>query len=123
MKSRYLREINCEYSYDEDERKEKFDKEKEEYGFASYDTWNIDISFVEFLYIIFNMYNDYNCIDTHFYKFSIDNENFDMQQLIDYIIETSKEYLISRKKDFLNNINLPDKFYKVLKEIMPYMWW
>ena len=52
MKSKYLREINCEYSYDEDERKEKFDKEKEEQGFASYDTWNIDISFVEFLYIL-----------------------------------------------------------------------
>lgn len=123
MKSKYLRDIECEYSYDDDEREERFDKERELYGIASYDTWNLDISFIEFIYISFKMYDEINCIDTHFHKINVEDEEWDMQQAIDYIIEISKKYLIERKDDFLHYEKISDKFYKVLKAIMPHMWW
>ena len=101
MKSKYLNEIlGCEYkSYDDDERKEIFEKEREEYGLASCDTWNLDITFFEFIYISFKMYNECNCVDTHFHKIIIDEE-WDMQKVIDYIIEISKKYLIQRNENF-----------------------
>lgn len=122
MKSKYLREINCEYNFD-DERKPMFEKEREEYGIASYDTWNIDISFVEFLYIIFKMYDEKNIIDTHYVHLDIENEQWDLQQAIDYIISSCKNYLIHRKKDFLAQEELSDMFFLVLKKVLPYMWW
>jgi len=123
MKSKYLRDIGCEYSYDNDERKEQFEEERELYGIASYDTWNLDISFIEFIYISFKMYDEINCVDTHFHKINVEDEEWDMQQAIDYIIEISKKYLIERKDTFLNYEKISDKFYKVLKAIMPHMWW
>ena len=52
MKSKYLNEIGCEQTFSReklDEEWEKiFEKEREEYGLASYDTWNLDITFFEF---------------------------------------------------------------------------
>lgn len=123
MKSKYLRDIGCEHSYDDDERKERFEEERELYGIASYETWNLDISFMEFIYVSFNMYNEVNCIDTHYPKFNIDDEEWDLQQAIDYIIEISKKYLVERKDFFPDYEELSDKFYKVLKTVMPFMWW
>lgn len=124
MKSRYLRDIGCEYNYDDDERKEKFDQEREEYGIASHETWSLDVSFVEFLYISFMMYNEVNIVNTHFHKFEIDGEEWDMQKAIDYIIETSKNHLIKMKESFINtDPRLPHKFYEVLETVMPLMWW
>ena len=123
MKSKYLRDIGCEHSYDNDERKELFEEERELYGIASYETWNLDISFMEFIYVSFNMYNEVNCVDTHYPKFNIDGEEWDMQQAIDYIIEISKKYLVERKDFFPDYEELSDKFYKVLKTVMPFMWW
>lgn len=123
MKSKYLREIDCEPDFfirKDDERNEQFKKEIKEYGFASYETWNLDITFVEFLYIMFRMYDDYNCIDTHFHHFEVEDEDWDMQKGIDYIIETTKNYLITRK--FFDS-KLDDKLYDVLKKLMPLMWW
>ena len=65
MKSKYLNEIGCEYKsyFDDDERKEIFEKEREEYGLASCETWNLDITFFEFLYISFMMYNEVNIVN------------------------------------------------------------
>lgn len=123
MKSKYLREIDCEPDFfirKDDERNEQFKKEIKEYGFASYETWNLDITFVEFLYIMFRMYDDYNCIDTHYHHFEVEDEDWDMQKGIDYIIETTKNYLITRK--FFDS-KLDDKLYDVLKKLMPLMWW
>ena len=124
MKSKYLRDIGCEYNYDDDERKEKFDEEREEYGISSRDTWALDITFVEFIYISFMMYNEVNIVNTHFHKFEIDGKEWDMQKAIDYIIETSKTHLIQMEKNFIDTDPcLPHKFYEVLEAVMPLMWW
>ena len=123
MKSRYLREINCEDDYENDERKELFEAEKKEYGFASYDTWNVDITFFEFIYIIFKMYNEKNIIDTHFHHLEINGEQWEMQRAIDYIINSSEKILVSCKKDFLAHEEPSDEFFEVLKKILPIMWW
>lgn len=127
MKSKYLNEIGCEQTFSReklDEEWEKiFEKEREEYGLASYDTWNLDITFFEFIYISFKMYNECNCVDTHFHKIIIDDEEWDMQKVINYIIEISKKYLIQRNENFFEYDEIPEKFYTVLKIALPYMWW
>ena len=123
MKSKYLREINCEYDYDDDERNQIFEAEKSEYGFASYDTWNIDISFFEFIYIIFKMYDEKNIIDTHSVRLNINDKEWDLQEIIDYIINSCEEYLIFRKENFLEYKKIPDDFFEILKKALPYMWW
>ena len=69
---------------------------------------------------MFRMYDDYNCIDTHYHHFEVEDEDWDMQKGIDYIIETTKNYLITRK--FFDS-KLDDKLYDVLKKLMPLMWW
>lgn len=123
MKSKYLREINCEYDYDDDVRNQRFEAEKREYGFASYDTWNIDISFFEFIYIIFKMYDEKNIIDTHSVRLNINDKEWNLQEIIDYIINSCEEYLISRKENFLEYKKMPDDFFEILKKVLPYMWW
>lgn len=123
MKSKYLRDINCEYDYDDDVRNQRFEAEKREYGFASYDTWNIDISFFEFIYIIFKMYDEKNIIDTHSVCLNINDKEWDLQEIIDYIINSCEEYLISRKENFLEYKKMPDDFFEILKKALPYMWW
>ena len=123
MKSNYLNEIGCEHKlyFNNDERK-KFEKERKEYGLASCDTWNLDITFLEFIYISFKMYNEYNCIDTHFNHFYIDGEEWDMQKGIDYIIDETERCLISYRNDF-SDTKISEKIYDVLKQLMPLMWW
>lgn len=123
MKSKYLRDIDCEYSYDNDDRKEQFERERKIYGIASHETWNLDISFIEFIYISFKMYNELNYIDTSFYKFDIEDDEYTMQEAIEYIIDVSETYLIQRKRCFSSYEPIPDKFYKVLEMLMPFMWW
>ena len=123
MKSRYLREINCERNFHYDKEREKqFKKEIKEYGFPSSETWNLDVSFIEFLYITFKMYNEYNRIDTHFHHFYIDDEEWDIQKGIDYIIDETKKCLISYRDNF-SDTKIPEKIYDVLKQLMPFMWW
>ena len=124
MKSEYLREIDCEMPLidDDDNRKEIFEKELKKYGLASYDTWNFDITFAQFLYIGFKMYNDCNCVNTHYHKINIGDEIWDMQKCIDYIIEESKNYLINAKKD-IGTCNFSEKFFEVLQKVMFFMWW
>ena len=124
MKSKYLRDIDCEQTFSREEwDKEKFEEERKKYGIASYETWNLDITFFEFLYISFKMYDEFNCIDTYYHEFIIDDEKWDMQKAINYIIEISKEYLIKRKECFIQYVDIPEKFYTVLRTVIPYMWW
>lgn len=124
MKSKYLRDIDCEYDYEKgDNRKKQFKKERKKYGIASYETWNLDLSFVEFIYISFKMYDERNCVNTHYHKFEIDGEEWDMQKAIDYIINATETYIKQRKENYAIYDELSDKFYEVLKTVMPLMWW
>lgn len=123
MKSKYLRDINCEMpNLKDDYRMKQFKEELEEYGLASYDTWNLDITLAEFLYISFKMYDEYNCVDTNYHTFKIGDEEWDMQQCIDYIIEESKNYLINARDRF-GECNYPDNFFEVLQKVIYSMWW
>jgi len=123
MKSKYLRDINCERKNYLDKERRKIHKEEiKKYGISSEETWNLDISFIEFIYVTFKMYNEYNCIDTHFQHFFIDNEEWDMQKGIDYIIDETEKCLISYRDNF-SDTKIPEKIYDVLKQLIPLMWW
>ena len=123
MKSKYLREINCERkNYLGKEEKKIHKEEIKKYGISSEETWNLDISFIEFLYITFKMYDEYNCLNTHFNHFYIDDEEWDMQKGIDYIIDETEKCLISYRDNF-SDTRIPEKIYDVLKQLMPLMWW
>ena len=106
-----------------DKRYKKWKKQQKKYGFDSRECWNLNNTFVEWLYSRLCMYKKEasKIIDLTYHTFEWNNETITLLQAIDLILEVCKEHLTT---EFL------DKDYTKIQEIMPlwgmilpYMWW
>jgi hypothetical protein len=109
----------------DDPREEKWEEEKEIYGFDSRETWSLDYSFRLWLYERLCMYNEINIVDTSFHKFEYKGETLTLQNCIDRMIEglkldlTIEEYDL-KKKEVQNKI---DDVFPIFALCCPFLWW
>ena len=97
-------------------------KEREEYGFDNRETWNLDRIFVEWIYTRLMMYKEYANIDMNYHKVLYKDEEMTQEQIINRILEISKEALLSYPDEELWYENIKE-ICDLWKEILPFMWW
>lgn len=120
-----LEQQNTNYCNKNDERWEKWKKQRKEYGFDERETWNLDHTFVEWIYTRFKMYKEIGgkIVNLSYHKFQYKDREVTQEQAIDIIIEACKNYLLEiETEDAFCHILSPE-IYKLLGEIMPAMWW
>lgn len=109
---------------DSDDRRQKLWKEQREiYGFDSRECWNLDRSFIEWLYSHLMMYTDQACIDMDIHKIEFSGATYTQKEAINYILERLKAFLAAEGFD---NDDIADDVYEAIKmwaEIFQLMWW
>lgn len=78
----------------DDERQVRWQKEREECGFDSRETWNLDYTFMLWLYERLSMFNDVHCINTLCHSFEFEGEIITLQDCIDRMLDGAKICLI-----------------------------
>ena len=113
---------------DDDSRNKIWSKQREEYGFDERETWNLDRTFIEWVYTRFLMYKEFCIINTGYHKISYKNEEITQGEAIDKVLSLAKEILQSG--DSVWNEDVAKMVYEnsremceILKELLPYMWW
>lgn len=102
---KYLEDINCQYikedTYGEDDPQhvEKWKTEREEYGFDSRDTWNMDTIMLELLYERLKMYMEVNIVDLEYHTITIGEEEKNLQEWVELILQLCEDVL-SNKEDY-----------------------
>ena len=112
-----------------DKRVPYWKKERKLYGFDSRETWNLDRTFIEWLYSHCMMFKEHaiQVIDLKQPVFLHNNVPYTLIEAIDYIIDATKKWLLDTE---FNVENSYDKRYEKVKdavhlwaEILPAMWW
>lgn len=128
MKHKYLEEIGFDPLYEtkHDKRNKKWAKERKKYGFDSRETWNMDITFLAWLYEHLRMYQDVNIVDLTFNKFDYNGEIINLEDAINKILENIKlvfknetSYFVGSEKIIAAENEIMDLFHMIWK----YLWW
>lgn len=117
-----IKEYGTNFMDDDDPREENWAKEREEYGFDNRETWNLDRTFIEWIYTRVMMYKEYTCVDVDFHKFSYKDEAITQGEAMDRILDLAKQILLNSDNDELwyeNSREICDLW----KEVLPCMWW
>ncbi len=136
MKNKYLEDIGLsKYNYGvykplkDDPRKKKWKKQRKKYGFDVRECWNLDQTFIEWLYSHLKMYYESckNVIDLNYGEHIIDykNKSYTQEQAILFILESLKRYLIENSNSIASeeaceNVVLSLHLWA---EMIFMMWW
>ena len=121
-----IEEYGTNFISDEDERNESWAKQREEYGFDVRETWNLDNTFIEWIYTRFMMYREHCIVNLDYHKISYKSEEMTQREAIDKVIYLAKEVLQNEDWDAKGEkmkIENMEEICEILKELLPYMWW
>ena len=128
MKHKYLEELGFDPLYEtkKDKRNKKWAKEREKYGFDSRETWNMDITFLAWLYEHLRMYKDVNIVDLTFHKFDYNGEIVSLEDVINKILENIKFVFKDETSYFIGNnevIAAENEIMDLFSMVWKYLWW
>ena len=144
MKRKYLDDIGCTSRFDtwdlgpDRERREKeFKEQRDIYGFDERETWNLNETFLEFLYERLMMYIEIGggMVNLNFHKFKFRGKEYTQLELLNIMLDDLK-HLITTDEDEYFGVNTK-KYKQILREIpyrrnrvmdiwklvFPAMWW
>lgn len=116
-----INEYRANFISKDKKRRIKWAMERKEYGFDERETWNLDRTFIEWIYTRVMMYKERANVDTNFYKIRYKNATITQGQAMDKILELSKQILLESDDSTLYYINSRE-ICDLWKEVMPYMW-
>lgn len=136
IRNKYLEDIGLQSEQitsntcgDNDDRKSRWDKQRELYGFDERETWALERTFVEWLYSHLKMYLDVagEVIDLNFYKFEYKGEQCTQHKCIEIIISACEKYLKAEEDPLWidDNSVVQDMMdaIKLFADTFPAMWW
>lgn len=106
---------------DDDERQSLWKEQREVCGFDSRECWNLDKTFVEWLYSHLMMYKEESIVNMNFHKIVFQEREYTQKESIDFILEKLKVIL----GDIDNNEaweGITDAIHMWAK-IINLMWW
>lgn len=144
MNRKYLDDIGCTSRFDtwdlgpnSEEREKGFKEQRDIYGFDERETWNLNETFLEFLYERVKMYVDIGgeMVNLNFHKFKFRGKEYTQLELLNIMLDDLK-YLITTDEDEYFGVNTK-KYKQILREIpyrrnrvmdiwklvFPAMWW
>lgn len=124
MARKYLNDLglNDELMDLEDAELQKFDDEIKEYGFASYETWNLDYQFYGWLYERLKRYLDVtsDVINLGYHKFEFEGKEYNQKQLIEKMIHGC-ELALTHDDYAWSDADLTEEERKAIHDV-PYIW-
>ena len=116
------------------ERRERFKKQREEYGFDERETWAMDFTLACWIYEHFKYYVERVPIDLTFHHFNIEiliNEDpverkeieVNQQEAINYVLEYFEHYLTEEDVCSDRAILYYECAMRIVAKLMPAMWW
>ncbi|XZH79360.1 hypothetical protein ACSW8S_15955 (plasmid) [Clostridium perfringens] len=116
------------WSNNDEVRKKFWEKQRKEYGFDERETWDLDCTFIYWLYERLLMYKEYagQAIRLDHHKFIIDGKEMTQIECINKMISNCKQIIVPTEKVLLSD----DKIYNLKKETILIwsecfncMWW
>lgn len=101
-------------------------KQRKKYGFDTRECWNLDRTFIEWIYTRVMMYKETTCVNLKYHKISYKDSVITQEEAIDKILSLAEEVLLipetpwSTNKVFYENSR---EICDIWKEVLPYMWW
>ena len=102
------------FTSDTDSRNENWKKEREIYGFDSRECWNLDNTFIQWLYSHLMMYLEdaTSVINLEYHKFKFDGKTYTQKEAIDFILKRLKDSLIYSYVDKSYDLNVNKRINK-----------
>ena len=133
QRNKYLEDLNLttdrygtNYCTAADTKHDQWRKEKLVYGFDNRETWNMDLTMVEWLYSHLKMYFEVSIVDVDYMHYDIhiiDDDgnvktmNMTMREIGTYIMDACKQFLLTPD-------DMAEEYYKSMKEMRKamHMW-
>ena len=110
------------FEFDDEIRNQKWEKEREQYGFDERETWNLDFTFFCWLYERLKRYKEINCVDLSCKIVKVNDEEKTLEEWIDIMINNA-EALILLNMFSEENIELAEGTIESFKRTNCYLWW
>ena len=113
---------------DNDDRKSRWDKQQELYGFDERETWALQTTFVEWLYSHLKMYLDIGgkVVDLDFYTFEYKSEQYTQRKCIEIILSACEKFLKAEDPFWDDDDSIVRDMMDAIKlfaDMFPAMWW
>ncbi len=120
MGRKYLEDAGIHYHEAslEGEIGEKYQRQREVYGFDQSETWSLKHTFKVWLFERLSMYNEVNIIDTRFHLLEYKGEKLTFQDCIDRMLNGLRLELTGQ-----GNPEMSDDVLKLFVLCYPYLWW
>lgn len=129
MSRKYLDDIGVidrlDTGMEDDPRQERWQKQREIYGFDDRETWSLNFAFYCWLYERLKMYLEVNFVDLEFHKFEYEGEELTQQECIDRMLKGCEMYF--KHED---SWNISEEDWKTISDVTkiwaivwPAMWW
>lgn len=114
----------------DDPRQKSWKKERKKYGFDSREVWNLDKTFIEWLYSHLRMYKDTTIIDLDkdiLYNVVVSKdkiiESISMRDALEFMLTQCENYLLNKESDYLSEED--PKIYEALHMFVDTFtaWW
>ena len=110
------------FECDDEIRNQKWEKEREQYGFDERETWNLDFTFFCWLYEHLRKYKEVSPVDLTCKIIKVNNEEKNLGEWIDIMINNA-EALILLDMYSEENIKLAEFTIEIFKQTIFYLWW
>ena len=98
-------------------RDKYFAEQKETYGVDPRECWNLDHTFIIWLYNRLKIYDRDNIIDTNYRRIEINGKTLTIQGWIDNMISLCEEMLLD------DEARKTEELLDIFKEVIYYLWW
>ena len=110
------------FECDDEIRNQKWEKEREQYGFDERETWNFDFTFFCWLYERLKKYKEVSPVDLTCKIIKVNNEEKNLGEWLDIMINNA-EALILLDMYSEENIKLAEFTIEIFKQTIFYLWW
>ena len=110
------------FECDDEIRNQKWEKEREQYGFDERETWNLDFTFCCQLYERVRKYKEVIPVDLNCKIVKVNDEEKNLGEWIDIMINNA-EALILLDMYSEENIKLAEFTIEIFKQTIFYLWW
>ena len=110
------------FECDDEIRNQKWEKEREQYGFDERETWNLDFTFFCWLCERLKKYKEVSPVDLSCKIVKVNNEEKTLEEWLDIMINNA-EALILLDMYSEENIKLAEFTIEIFKQTIFYLWW
>ena len=108
------------FECDDEIRNQKWEKEREQYGFDERETWNLDFTFFCWLYERLRKYKEVSPVDLTHKIVKVNNEEKNLEEWVNLMISNSKDLILANIYSE-ENVKLAEFTIEIFKKTIFYL--